>query len=92
MALKALMLRKRIDLKNREMASVRDQLDALKEREDELARAIDEVQQEEEQAAVQEAVDQLIEELKTSRIPKLHPHPHPKLPHRSRKTKGVILS
>ena len=62
MALKALMLRKRIDLKNREMASVRDQLDALKEREDELARAIDEVQQEEEQAAVQEAVDQLIEE------------------------------
>ena len=62
MALKALMLRKRIDLKNREMASVREQLDALKEREDELARAIDEVQQEEEQAAVQEAVDQLIEE------------------------------
>lgn len=62
MALKALMLRKRIDLKNREMASVRDQLDALKQREDELARAIDEVQQEEEQAAVQEAVDQLIEE------------------------------
>ena len=62
MALKALMLRKRIDLKTREMASVRDQLDALKQREDELARAIDEVQQEEEQAAVQEAVDQLIEE------------------------------
>ena len=62
MALKALMLRKRIDLKTREMASVRDQLDALKEREDELARAIDEVQQEAEQAAVQEAVDQLIEE------------------------------
>lgn len=62
MALKALMLRKRIDLKTREMASVREQLDALKERENELARAIDEVQQEEEQAAVQEAVDQLIEE------------------------------
>lgn len=62
MALKALMLRKRIDLKNKELASVRESLDALKEREDQLANAIDEVQREEEQAAVQEAVDQLIEE------------------------------
>jgi len=62
MALKALMLRKRIDLKKKDLDEVRAKLLVLKEREDELAEAVEEVTTEEEQATVQESVDTLIEE------------------------------
>lgn len=62
MALKALMLRKKIDLKRKERSNLADQLDALKKREAELVISIDEVTTEEEQQTVQESVDALIEE------------------------------
>lgn len=56
------MLRKRIDLKKKELAEKRSVLDALNKREAELVIAVEEVTNEEEQAAVQESVDALIEE------------------------------
>ena len=62
MALKALMLRKRIDLKSKERDALRASLQDLKTREAELTIAIEEVSDETEQAAVQESVDTLIEE------------------------------
>lgn len=62
MALKALMLRKKIDLKKKERSALGDQLKDLEKREAELEADINEVNTEEEEQAVQESVDQLIEE------------------------------
>lgn len=62
MALKALMQRKRIDLKKKERDEKRAALDELKKREADLEIAIREVSNEDEQAAVQEEVDNLISE------------------------------
>ena len=62
MALKALMLRKKIDLKKAEREKLRTSLAALKKREDEAEAAINEVTNEEEQATIEETVDTLIEE------------------------------
>lgn len=62
MALKALMLRKKIDLKKKERSALDDQLKALEKREAALEDDINEVNTEEEEQAVQESVDQLIEE------------------------------
>ena len=62
MALKALMLRKKIDLKKKELEALRAQQKDLERREAELVVTIDEVTNEEEQQAVQESVDALIEE------------------------------
>lgn len=62
MALKALMLRKKIDLKKKERSALDAQLKDLEKREAELEADINEVDTEEEEQAVQESVDQLIEE------------------------------
>ena len=62
MALKALMLRKRIDLKKKDLEQLRTQMTDLEKREAELTLAIEEVTNEDEQQAVQESVDALIEE------------------------------
>ena len=62
MALKALMLRKRINLKQKELEDIRAQLKDLEKREEELVAAVEEVSNDEEQQAVQESVDALIEE------------------------------
>lgn len=62
MALKALMLRKKIDLKRKELDKLRTAQGDLEKREKELVLSIEEVANEEEQAAVQESVDALIEE------------------------------
>lgn len=62
MALKALMLRKRIDLKKKELDKLRASMKDIEKREAELVIAVEEVANEEEQAAVQETVDALIEE------------------------------
>ena len=62
MALKTLMLRKKIDLKRKERSALADQLKDLEKREAELVVTIEEVTNEEEQQAVQESVDALIEE------------------------------
>jgi HK97 family phage major capsid protein len=62
MALKALMLRKKIDLKKKELDALRAKQNDLEKREAELVVTIDEVTNEEEQQAVQESVDALIEE------------------------------
>lgn len=60
--LKVLMLRKKIDLKKKEMEGLRASMADIEKREAELTVAIEEVSNEEEQAAVQESVDSLIEE------------------------------
>lgn len=57
MALKALMLRKKIDMLKTEQRSLNEIEKEFQERETELTRAIEEVKQEEEQAAVEEAVE-----------------------------------
>ena len=62
MALKALMLRKRIDLKTKELEKLRASMKDMEKREQELVIAIEEVTDETEQAAVQESVDALIDE------------------------------
>lgn len=62
MALKALMMRKKIDLKKKERERIRAQLEDLEKREAELVISVEEVTNEEEQQAVQESVDALIEE------------------------------
>lgn len=62
MGIKALMLRKKIDLKKKERSALSDQLKDLEKREAELVVTIDEVTNEAEQQAVQESVDALIEE------------------------------
>ena len=56
MALKALMLRRKIDDKNRELAELREAADKLKTRETELERAIAEAETEEEKAMVEQMV------------------------------------
>lgn len=56
MAMKALMLRKKIDLKKKEQEALRAHGEELEKREAELTRAIDEVETEEEQGTVEEAV------------------------------------
>lgn len=58
MAMKALMLRKKIDLKKKELEALRAHGEELEKREAELTRAIDEVETEEEQGTVEEAVGQ----------------------------------
>ena len=54
--MKALMLRKKIDLKKKEQEALRAHGEELEKREAELTRAIDEVETEEEQGTVEEAV------------------------------------
>ena len=54
--LKALMLRRRIDLKKKELAALREKLEGFKTRETELATAIDEVETEEQRTAVEEEI------------------------------------
>lgn len=56
MAMKALMLRKKIDLKKKEQEALRAHGEELEKREAELTKAIDEVETEEEQGTVEEAV------------------------------------
>ncbi len=58
MAMKALILRKKIDLKKKEQEALRAHGEELEKREAELTRAIDEVETEEEQGTVEEAVGQ----------------------------------
>ena len=58
MAMKALMLRKKIDLKKKEQEALRAHGEELEKREAELTRAIDEVETEKEQGTVEEAVGQ----------------------------------
>ena len=60
--LKVLLLRKKIDLKKKELENLRASMDDMEKREAELTIAIDEVKTEEEQAAVQESVDALVTE------------------------------
>ena len=62
MALKALMLRKKIDLKKKERSALEEQRKKLLTREAELEKAINEVTNEEEEKAVQEDVDKLTQE------------------------------
>lgn len=54
--LKALMLRRRIDLKKKDLATLREKLEGFKTRETELATAIDEVETEEQRTAVEEEI------------------------------------
>ena len=54
--LKALMLRRRIDLKKKELATLREKLDGFKTREIELSQAIEEVETEEQRTAVEEEI------------------------------------
>ena len=54
--LKALMLRKRIDLKKKDLATLREKLEGFKTRESELTQAIDEVETEEQRTAVEEEI------------------------------------
>ena len=58
MALKALMLRKKIDVKKKELEALRSAAEELQTREAELETAIAEASTEEEQTAVSEAIDQ----------------------------------
>lgn len=62
MALKTLLLRKKIDLKKKELSALRASMTDVEKREDELIAAVEEVSNDEEQAAVQESVDALTEE------------------------------
>ena len=62
MALKALMLRKKIDLKKKELAGLRASMADIEKREAELVVSVEEVTTEEEQQTVQEAVDALTDE------------------------------
>ena len=54
--LKALLLRRRIDNKKKELAGIREKLEGYKTRETELAAAIDEVETEEQRTAVEEEI------------------------------------
>ena len=54
--LKALMLRRRIDLKKAELAKLREKLEGFKTREDELTTAIEEVETEEQRTAMDEEI------------------------------------
>lgn len=62
MAIKALMLRKCIDLKQKELAKLAEARADLEKREAEAEKAIEEVENDEQMAAVQETVDALKEE------------------------------
>lgn len=62
MAIKALMLRKKIDLKQKELAKLAEARADLEKREAEAKKAIEEVETDEQMAAVQETVDALKEE------------------------------
>ena len=62
MAIKALMLRRRIDLKKAEQEEIRAKQEDLDQREAELAKAIEEVRTAEEQEAAQHEVDKLVAE------------------------------
>lgn len=62
MALKALMLRKKIDLKKKERSALEEQRKKLLTREAELEKTIEEVTNDEEEKAVQEDVDKLTQE------------------------------
>ena len=59
MAIKALMLRKKIDLKQKELAKLAEARADLEKREAEAEKAIEEVETDEQMAAVQETVDAL---------------------------------
>lgn len=65
MALKALMLRKQIELKKKALADLSEQRTALDAEEEKLTRAIEEVENAEQQAAVEEAVTDLDAKRKT---------------------------
>ena len=54
--LKVLMMRRRIDLKKKDLAALREKLEGFKTREAELATAIDEVETEEQRTAVEEEI------------------------------------
>ena len=54
--LKALMLRRRIDLKKKDLAALREKLEGLNTREAELSQAIEEVETEEQRTAVEEEI------------------------------------
>ena len=54
--LKALMLRRRIDLKKKDLAALREKLEGLNTREAELTQAIEEVETEEQRTAVEEEI------------------------------------
>ena len=82
MAIKALMLRKKIDLKQKELAKLRESREDLEKREAEAVAAIDEVENDEQMAAVQETVDQLKDERS-----KLEPEPAPETPAEPEKRK-----
>ena len=62
MALKALMLRKKLDLKRKERDALTAKQDDLQKREAEIVISVEEVTNEEEQAAVETAVEALTEE------------------------------
>ena len=62
MALKALQLRKKIDLKKKERTALTASLEALAERERELAAAIDEAETEQDMQDVEAEVDKLNQE------------------------------
>lgn len=62
MAIKALMLRKKIDLKQKELAKLAEARADLEKREADATKAIDEVENDEQMAVVQETVDALKEE------------------------------
>ena len=62
MALKALMLRKKIDLRKKDLAEKRAALDDIQKREAELVISVEEVTNEEEAAVVQESIDTLTQE------------------------------
>ena len=62
MALKALMIRKKIELKRKERAELDEKRKALAKREEELVISVEEVSNEEEQQAVETAVEELTEE------------------------------
>ena len=56
--LKALMLRKRIDMKKAELAALREKLKGFETRESELAKAVDEVETEEQRTELDEMINQ----------------------------------
>lgn len=64
--LKVLMLRRRIDLKKKELAALREKLDGCKTREDELAQAIEEVETDEQRTAVEEEITAFEQERDTA--------------------------
>lgn len=64
--LKALLLRKKIDLKKKELEAARSALADIEKREAELAVAIEEVTNEEEQTSVQESVEGIVAEKATA--------------------------